>query len=205
MWPRQASRYSPAASGRQAPICYGDAMAASVDDAVLTEVGAVLGVVVSGNPALRAAISREWHALQQPTRGIAEQVQGLVRAAEKARRRLKEAAIKLVDGEIDRAGYELVREQAEADLKAAEAELARGRDANSAPALPPLDDVLRAAGNWSAVLAGSDVPAMRDLLGMLIEAVLPVRRGVGRYRARIVWTPAGQALRRIVRDLARAA
>jgi hypothetical protein len=63
------------------------------------------------------------------------------------------------------------------------------------PTLPPLADVLRAAGGWATALAGADVPTRREVLAELIERVVPVRLAPGRYRVEITWTPLGEALR----------
>lgn len=190
---------------RKAPTCGGDAMASPVDAGVLTEIGDVLAVIGAADPELHAAVRREWRALQQPTADKAGQVRGLERSADKARQRLTSAAVLFADGEIDRTGYRLLRDKATSDLEAADAELTRLRGIDPAPVLPPLDDVLHQVGGWSATLATADVPAMRDVLGVLIDTVVPVRLGVGRYAARIAWTPAGEAIRQAATALASAA
>jgi hypothetical protein len=63
--------------------------------------------------------------------------------------------------------------------------------------LPPRDDVLRDAGGWGAIVAGADIQAQRDILGDLVETVVPERVGWGKYTATIEWTPLGMALRQI--------
>jgi hypothetical protein len=63
--------------------------------------------------------------------------------------------------------------------------------------LPPLNDILAAAGGWSAILAGTDIEAQRNILADLVERVVPERVGYGKYEARIEWTPLGRALRQL--------
>jgi hypothetical protein len=65
------------------------------------------------------------------------------------------------------------------------------------PTLPRLDAVLEAAGDGAEILAGTDVPAQRNILGDLIERVVPERVGYGKYEAQIECTPLGKALRRL--------
>jgi hypothetical protein len=42
-----------------------------------------------------------------------------------------------------------------------------------------------------------DVPAQREILAVLIERVVPVRLGRGRYSATVTWTATGRALRQL--------
>ncbi|MDP8921982.1 MAG: hypothetical protein M3O34_03800 [Chloroflexota bacterium] len=183
-------------------------MAAPVEAIVLAEIGAVVPIVASSDPILREGLRREWEALRQPsgdTARIHRTVQALEGEVARARKRLTDAAVLLVDGTIDKAGYEHLRDKATADLEAAEAELARLRGVAAMPTLPAFDDVLREAGGWAAAIRDANTSELREVIGILVEGVLPVRRRVGRYDARITWTPAGKALRRIVRRQASAA
>jgi len=92
-------------------------------------------------------------------------VRTLEQAAEKARARIRRLAILFADGEIDREGYDLGREQAQSDLRAAEVELTRlGQRASVTPALPPLAQVLKSAGNWREVLTEGSVERQREVL-----------------------------------------
>jgi DNA invertase Pin-like site-specific DNA recombinase len=195
---RRSPRYRCEGEGRHG--CRGSALLRPVDEAVLAEVRPVVAAVASEDPDLRSALRREWRALQRPTSddGItAAQIHKHEREATQARRRLTRAAVMLVDREIDKAGYELARDQARADLDAAEEELARLRAAPATPSLPALDQVLRDAGGWSAAFLAADVPAVREILAVLIDTVVPERRGWGRYETRITWSPTGEALRQL--------
>jgi site-specific DNA recombinase len=185
---------------RKAPTCYGDSMMEAVDKWVLDAVTAVVSIVASEDPSLRRALRREWEAFRQPASEAAraaQAVQALERAAAKSRQRLTDAAVLLVDGTIDKGGYDRLRDKATADLAAAEAELARLCGVEAVPALPPFEDVLREAGGWAAALRDADTSAVREVLAILVDRVVPVRRAVGRYEAEITWTPTGETLRLI--------
>jgi hypothetical protein len=129
---------------------------------------------------------------------VVHRVHKLVRERKRAQERLSKAAILFVDGALDRAGYDLARDSAQADFEAAQAEIDRIQPAAPTVALPLLDDVLRQLGGWSLVLKGGDIAAKRDVLGMLIERVTPVRVGYGKYDVQIEWTALGNALSRFV-------
>ena len=66
-----------------------------------------------------------------------------------------------MDGALDKAGYEALRDAERMKLDAAELELARLRTVASLPALPPLDVALRELGGWTACVASSDVAGQR--------------------------------------------
>ena len=119
----------------------------------------------------------------------------LEREQERSRRRLGDAAIQLLDGVLDREGYEAARLRIQDDLEAVDQELARLQATRPRVELPPLDAVLREAGPWSLVLQAADIPDQREVLGALIERVVPVRVRWAVYRAETTWTPLGEALR----------
>src|SRR5262249_60535427 len=80
----------------------------------------------------------------------------LERVMAQARSRLTRAATLYADGELDREGYELLRDQARADLDGATAELETLTPAPATlPTLPPLAVVLRELGQWDAILAAA--------------------------------------------------
>jgi hypothetical protein len=130
----------------------------------------------------------------------AEGVRMLVQPQERmtSSRALRKVAIVSVGGAFDRAGYDLARDSAQADLEAAQAEIDRIQPAAPTVALPPVDDVLRKLGGWSLVLQGGDIAAKRDVLGLLIERATPVRIGFGKYDVQIEWTALGKGLRHLV-------
>jgi site-specific DNA recombinase len=180
-----------------------------LDRPVMAEVEALLDPVLSADPTVRRAVERAWEQLRRPSAdAVAEQgrIRGLEREADKARQRLTRAAVLFADGEIDRHGYELLRDKARSDLEAAEAELARlGESLAETPSLPPLEDVLRDIGGWADVLANGDVDGRRAVLAPLIEHVVPERTDRNwrewNYAVNITWTPMGEALRETARLL----
>ena len=174
--------------------CSYSTVAAPIEGAVLDRVGALLDVVTDAD--LRPNLEAAWSRLVQPTPDAAL-ARAHERAADKARERIRRLALLYADGALDRAGYELGREQAAADLDAAERALAALRGAEREPELPPLDQVLREAGGWQAILAGADTAARRDVLALIVETITPERVGWGKYEAKIVWTPLGEALSRL--------
>jgi hypothetical protein len=96
----------------------------------------------------------------QPNDSVKMRVQriaGLEREAAKSRRWLKEAAPQLVDGDIDKIGYELVRESATRSLAAVEEELG-WLDAAPEREFPTLDVVLGALPSWGGANRGGRDP-----------------------------------------------
>ena len=177
-----------------------------MEAAVLAEVVALVDVVTATDAQLQAALRRAWRALQAPAdaemAAAAQRSKHLEADAERARERLKRAAVLLVDGTLDKAGYELARDQAAADLDAAETELARFRSITPQASLPPLDVVLAETGGWAATLASANVAGQREILGVLVDRVIPERERWGKYRVEVVWTPLGEALRQAAGSLA---
>jgi site-specific DNA recombinase len=203
--PGHGSRYRCAATnlGTNAGVgeCRTSALSARVDEAVLSEVLPHIAMAVADLPDLREALERAWDSLRTPATlqdALAErQRQQLVREAEQARSRLTTAAVLFADGDIDKTGYELLRDKAQGDLQAATAELERLHVVAPVAALPPLETVIAAAAGWEAVMRDSDIAAQREVLATLIERVEPVRVSRGQYRVTITWTPLGDALRAV--------
>jgi site-specific DNA recombinase len=180
----------------------------TVDAAVRAEVIPLVAVVASNDPAVRAAIAREWAALQRPTDEAArhgQRLQALERDAARARDRIKRLALLFADGDIDRSGYDLGRAAAQGDLDAAAAEGARLRGVAASPVLPPLEEVLRAAGSWAAALEGSETRFRREVLGTLMRTIVPHREQRSVYRLEMEWTPTGELVRQLAAGSAVAA
>jgi uncharacterized membrane protein len=57
-----------------------------------------------------------------------------------------------------------------------------------------MDAVLAGVGGWARALRSAPIPARREVLGVLIDQVIPVRLGYGRYEAQVAWSPIGRAL-----------
>ena len=102
------------------------------------------------------------------------------------------------DGDIDKPGYELLRDKARADLDAATEELSRLQTVEPTVTLPPLETVLAAAEGWGAAMRDGDIAAQREVLAALIERVVPVRIERGTYGVEVTWTPLGEGLRAAV-------
>jgi DNA invertase Pin-like site-specific DNA recombinase len=174
------------------PRCTWAGPCSPIDAAALLHVGPLLPHAADPTQ-LRLA----WADLTRPTdlgRERAQRVSALERAALQARARFKAAALKLVDGELDKAGYELVREAATQALEAAEAELDRLQAVAGPPGLPSLEVALAALPSWEGALAEASVPAQRAVLGALIARVVPIRLGRGAYDVELTWSPLGSLL-----------
>src|SRR5262249_36063896 len=115
-----------------------------------------------------------------------------------ARRRLTNAARRLVDGDITKYQHDSLCDEERAALAVAEAEISKLRAAmRPSEDLPSFDVVLGQLGGWEAVLHGADIPAQRETLGLLIDRAVPQRVGRGRYELNIAWTRLGENLRRL--------
>ncbi len=172
-----------------------------LNSSVLDQVISVVERFAGADAELRASIRRRWQALQAPALSApgAQQVKGLERRAAQARDRLACAARLLVDGALDRAGYEALRAAEVTAMEAAELELARLRSIVPAAVLPDLGLILSRAGGWEKILRASDIPTQREVLATLVDHAIPVRVKRAQHRAEIVWTPIGAALQEALR------
>jgi hypothetical protein len=184
--------------------CYFYAKLDVIDAAVLGEVGHLLEPLTA-NPGIRARLRAAWMRLQAPERkGDDRRARALEQTVEKARKRRNAVMDLLVDGTIDRSEYNIAVGRYTVEIEAAERELAEMHDAATPAVLPSWDVVLRDLHDWQAALAGLDVAARRDVLGVLIERVVPERVGRGQYAVKIEWTPLGKALRQLRESMAAA-
>jgi site-specific DNA recombinase len=172
--------------------------APALDAVLLAQVAEVLDAV-SLTPVLQTSLLRAWERLRQGSGGAehGQRLGQVEQVAERARGRIKRAALLFVDGQLDKAGYDLARVEAERDLEAAESQLARLQSLHVAPALPPLEEVQQAVGTWRAALNAGDISAQREVLAALIETLTVDVKRPGQYCPRITWTPTGQALARL--------
>lgn len=181
--------------------CLTEVMGMSLDAAVLAAVLPVVDAATSTLPELRSAVALAWESLRRTGEDGADltgrRLMHLQREADLARSRLTKAAVLFADDDLDKTGYELLRDRVLVDLEAAEAELDRMRGTRPHPILPPLEEVLREAGSWVSIFRQGDLSAQRDVLGVLVERVVPVRVRRGEYAAEIAWTPLGKALREL--------
>src|SRR5215211_7860980 len=155
-----------AEAGKRA--CYAELRGDRLDEAVLAEVLPLIEGAVSSLPELRQALERAWAALRTPATlqdALQErQRQQLIREAEQARARLTKAAVLFADGDIDKPGYELLRDKARVDLDAATEVLSRLQVAEPSVTLPPLETVLAAAEGWGVAMQGGSIAAQREVL-----------------------------------------
>jgi hypothetical protein len=185
---------------RAARNCSATLPAKTIDADVIRQVADLLALLATSDSTLRTAISRAWDRLRQPDDAAAkERARLLARAkrdAEDARRRIADAARLLVDGVLDRAGYQALADAEQRRLESAERTLA-SPDLAPAPttALPPWQTVANDLGGWEQVLAGDVVPEQRRVLALVVERVVPRKVGYGRYEADVAWTATGLALR----------
>lgn len=84
-----------------------------------------------------------------PVADVGKRLMDVERAISQAKRRLTDAATLLVDGALDRAGYEGLHDKVTAELSAAEVERDRLQGIQPAAKLPPLETVLEQVGGWS--------------------------------------------------------
>lgn len=205
-WGRPSYQCTGDVRGAGAPVllCRWFAGTALVDPLVREPVGALLGAVLRIDDRLQRRLEQAWERLRHPEAGRGEGRRAAAeRAAAQARERLRVAALRFVDGELDRAGYELVRERAEADLDAAGLELAAVVEPEPGAHLPPLGKVLGRAEGWVADWRSASLAEQRAVLAELVDVVVPARvgaaRGPGvRYEVAIGWTALGEALREVV-------
>ena len=149
-----------------------------IDQSVLADIADALEVLTARDPRIMAALHERWNAGQRGSEadGTGAAIRSLEQEASRARQRLTDAAVLLVDGTIDKVGYERLRDRVQADLELAEAEIARLTGIRETrPALPPLDAVLAEAGSWQRVLAEGSASLRREVLAQLIIRFTPRR------------------------------
>jgi DNA invertase Pin-like site-specific DNA recombinase len=175
--------------------CYGAVQGPSLDTSLMSQVVTVLEAASRLDPSLRRALERKWEALRRTGSADPKHVARQKGAIEKGRTRLANAATMFVDGDLDRAGYDAMRETIERETRAAQDELDRLEATTTAPTLPPLSEALARVGTWATILETGDIPSRRRMLVELVTRVDPMKVGHGRYEARITWTELGEALR----------
>jgi hypothetical protein len=190
--------------GAEAPNvnCVTTVRASFMDDAIVAEVAVLLAGLLSGDPAFNATLEAAWELMRRPANGpdSADRNRTLDQEAAKVKRRLTRAAELFADGDLDKDGYDSLRVKVRSDLEAINAELDRLTDGAPAPMLPSLSEVLGRLGAWTDALKAVDIVSQREILGILIERVVPVRLGRGDYGTTIDRTSLGAALRAAVAD-----
>jgi DNA invertase Pin-like site-specific DNA recombinase len=184
--------------GANAPVqnCRFSVPMRQADELVLSQVGDMLSALV--DPDVTAQLREKWNALNQPS-DTSGRVADLEREIKTAQRRLADSAALLVDGTLDRLGYEALRDRETDRIRAAEGELSR-LNAAAQPKqaqLPPLSTIIERAGSWARILREIDVTHQRPILNELIDRVSLSRTGYRAYAAAIEWTSLGLALRAV--------
>jgi len=184
--------------GSNAPdvSCVSTVRASSLDDEIVARVSSLLDRLMASDSVFDSAFRSAWERLRRPLPGSDStlRVHSLEQEAAKVKRRLTRAAELFADGDLDKSGYDSLREKVRQDLDAIDAELDRLADVAPSPNLPALPEVLGRLGVWQEALRAVDVGPQRELLGMLIDRVVPERLGRGSYGATVDWTPLGVAL-----------
>lgn len=184
--------------GANAPVvgCRWAIPMAHVDRVVLDQVADLLAAFA--DPARLPAIQRAWDALDKPSTDSSRQLAELEREIRAAQRRLADAAGLLVDGTLDRLGYEALRDRETARIAAAEDERKRLQPAfsHAERKRPDLSHVLEQAGSWGRILREVDVPQQRAVFTELVDRLVPRRSGYRTYTAEVTWTPLGDLLQR---------
>ena len=154
-------------------------------------------------PALMASLRRAWTERQQleGTNEVSVKIAQLEARRERLHDLIAKAVTRFVAEEIDRAAYEIASTRLQSEAEDIERELGRLRSLDTRPTLPDLDEVLSTlseAGGWASALPTAESSSRRSVLACLVERIVPVRVGHGKYRLEITWTPAGQALGELV-------
>jgi site-specific DNA recombinase len=195
---RPQTRYSCAQERSRGTLpCNWGAQTRTIDAAVLNLTSRVLDRFAGSDRDFRTAIERSWRALDQPDEVGVQRDQRIARLkqqADRARERLANAATLFVDGQIDREGYELVRDRSHTEIAAADEELVRLERVVRKPSLPALAEVLSQIGEWESLLKQADIALQREVLAVLVQRVTPIRISYGHYGVQVVWTPTGAAL-----------
>jgi DNA invertase Pin-like site-specific DNA recombinase len=172
--------------------CLATIKAEVLEDRVIRTVGEILAAMSRprGRERIESAVERQRRV--EAAGDGRKLLPGLVAERVKVQDRIVGASTLLIDGVMDRDAYGLVRAQYGAELAALDAEIARVRGASRGGEALSLETVLRGMADWSAAFAHGAPGAVRDVLGLLLESVEPVRLGRGSYEVRPVWTAMGR-------------
>lgn len=187
--------------GAHAPVsdCSETAAAPLIDVLVLVQLVPVLRSLIREASADETALHRAWSALCGE-QALLDHMNELEVRMQHIRDEWGNAAMLLVDGAIDATEYKRRRDSFEARVTEDEKELGIVRAAHASQRLPSVDVMLARAPEWLETLQGENVAARRDVVVQFVTTVVPTRLRVGLYRARVTWTPMGDALQRWYRD-----
>lgn len=195
---RNIRRYRCAAMAHGDGSCTWTLRVGSLDGPVLR---AVIRMLARVNPDIS---SREWEGAQPgEIAGYRSKRLASLRAElTTLRERHLRAAQLYVDGAIESAGYNLIRDDTQRQMVAAEAEIARLETSDGERSILFLADAASHVKEWDARLASADTTTadLRAVLGNLVAAVdvqrIPPAPGhaKGRYVTRVQWTALGNML-----------
>jgi DNA invertase Pin-like site-specific DNA recombinase len=183
--------------------CTGTLPAPGIEDDVMRQVTALLDMAVRLDPEMRRELAREWEALRGASgnpdgrRATERQIRELQAAREQAQKRLANAAVLLLDGTLDKTGYDAARLRVDADLEEIASDLERLEAAMKETALPTLSEMLERIGTWHSALSVADVDTRRQVLIELIARVDARKIRHGEYCASISWTEIGGHLSKL--------
>lgn len=163
----------------------------AVDGPVIEAVGELLAALDS--PRLTAQW-RRWErtaALESETKVRSLQLAQVQRDLAREQQRLTDAALLLLDGTLDRAGYDRVVMRGQEVVPALEAEVRRLDVEPRARVPPSVAEIQQLRGAWRL----EDIPIRRRILGLLVAGVEVERVGFGQYEVTITWTALGETLR----------
>src|SRR5262249_16652509 len=111
-------------AGMARPTCQRTVDGVTLDASVLAQVGAVLDMAMTTDPAFRAALHRAWQKLRQ-TEGrtnVVERTKALQTRIDMLRLRVTRATERYCDNLIGKAEYDMLCARAQADIQQAESE-----------------------------------------------------------------------------------
>lgn len=184
------------ARGAWAPVrqCRKSVPMAHADTAVIDAVASVLDTLA--DPDHWPEFEARWQALNKPADTDTARIADLEREVGKLNKTLASAAALLADGTLDAMGYNALRDDYTAKIKAAQGELARLASVRvPTRRVESAQSVYEMAGGWSNEWRSTrDISARRGVLDVLVESVSVRATGYRQYEASIVWTERGQRL-----------
>lgn len=163
-------------------LCFADCSMGAVDQAVEQQVTMLLDGLEQSTDVLKQVEQQR----ATPTTDPAKERKAIERKADAARDRLRRAAGLLVDGALDRQGYDLLRAEIEAEIAQLGDQLAKlGSGASRADS----GEFLRKIGGLAGAWRKADVAAKRGVLAELVSSITPIRTGRGKYDVAIQWAP----------------
>lgn len=198
----QFARYScnSRMAGANADRCNRSVSLPLIDGLVIDAVVNVLEPVVTADPAMKKVLAQEWTNQQRDPqeKDRAKRIARLEKQRDDAKQQLADAARLLVTKRMSQVAYDALQATLTEELHHAEQQLSELLKVRPTTApLPTLDEVVKLAGSWRTILTEAPIPERRAVLAELIEQVIPMREGKGKYNLEIRWTPLGEQLSKL--------